>query len=864
MQNSSFGPWLKLKRKSLDLTREGLADRVGCAAATIRKIESEERRPSAQIVERLAEIFNIPASERDAFLRFARRGQHSVISDTAEEPPWQTGKNIPRTNIPAPVTSFVGREQDLALVCGYLSSPEIRLVTLIGPPGIGKTRLSIEAGRASQARFPEGVFFIPLAALDAGLVAPAIAQTLGYVETKNLSAEKQLFAGIGGKQILLILDNCEHIVESIAALVSDLLTACPFLKILATSREALRIPGEWLYSVPSLNTPKTNLPIGTDAASKFPALELFAERARAVRSDFALNPDNVQAVAAICAQLDGLPLAIELIAARVRVMSPEALLERLNAQFVLSADGMRAVSARQKTLNNAIDWSYSLLAPEEQKALTWLSVFAGGFTMEAAEAILDAMPTGRSVPDLIASLTDKSLLQHSVGICDEIRFSMLVTIQQFALNSLRRMGGEQEARSRHLAYFLELAEKGEIEIRGPSQVEWADLMESEHDNFRGALEWAVSTQNTKSALCLLRALGWPWEIRGHYSEAHCWLDEIRTLPDPGNFRAETAAVLNHIGRHSWTQGHIEDARALLLESQGIAQELGEDGELLLADALNWLGLVAILGDRDVKLSKSMFERALALNAKRGNQKGAAISTFHLGITEIDQNESAAFSLLEQSLATFDRFGDLFFIARVSDFLGKLCLKQGNLERAKHLFEQRLRNDKQVRFWDGIVEGWFDLGNLYFQQGNYEQASQCFEESVFACNEHGLNKFEPFYMSGVAALSLDDFTLAFRRFMHLFTPAQKEMNKEKIGAVLAGLSRVAGGTFQPERAARLEGAAQAILETQDFPYPLKNYTNFDRLIRAARQQLGDDLFDTLQTEGRAMTLEQAINYACQTL
>lgn len=854
MQANSFGHWLRLKRKSLDLTREGLADRVGCAAATIRKIETEERRPSAQIVERLAEIFGIPASERADFLHFARGGQRAAISDTAEELPWRKGKDAFPGNIPAPVTSFIGRERDLALVCGYLSSPEIRLITLVGPPGIGKTRLSIEAGRACQTGFPEGVFFVPLAALEAGLVASAIAQTLGYVE-------KRLFEGIGKKHILFILDNCEHMVETIAVLVADLLTACPFLKILATSREALRVPGEWLYSVPPLGTPQTNLPIEMNAASRFPALELFAERARAVRSDFALNPDNIQAVASICAQLDGLPLAIELIAARVRVMSPQALLQRLSNQFVLSADGMRAVPARQKTLNNAIGWSYSLLAPEEQKALAWLSVFAGGFTMDAAEAVLGSLQAESAIPDLVASLADKSLLQRSIGTCEEIRFGMLVTIQQFALNSLRRMDGEQEARNRHLAYFLALAEKGEIEMRGPSQVEWADRLESEHNNFRGALEWAVSTRNTESALRLLRALGWPWEVRGHYSDAHCWLDEIRTLPNLENYGAEYASALNHIGRHSWTQGNIEDARALLLESQRIAQELGEDGELLLADALNWLGLVVLYGNRDAGAAKSMFERALALNTKWGNKRGVALSTFHLGIAEIDKNESAAFSLLEQSLATFDRFGDLFFIARVSDFLGELCLKQGNLDRAKHLFEQRLRNDKEVRFWDGIVEGWFDLGNLHFQQGHYDQASQCFEESVFVCDEHSLNKFEPFYMSGVAALSLDDCTLAFQRFMHLLAPAQKEMNKGKIGAVLAGLSRVAGGTNQPERAARLNGAAQSILEAFDFPYHPKNHAGFERFLQIARQQLGNDIFDALQAEGRAMTLEQAVDYAC---
>src|SRR6185503_12191144 len=294
------------------------------------------------------------------------------------------------------------------------SNPKVRLVTLIGPPGIGKTRLSIETARAALSDFPDGVFFVALAPLeDPNLIASAVAQALGYVGARNISTTEQLKEGMGDKQMLLVLDNCEHLIENVASLAVELLSACPQLKIIATSRESLRIPGEWLYAVPAFDLPTERSSLDVESASNYPALTLFAERARAVRSDFSLNADNIETIAAICARLDGLPLVIELIAARMRLMTPQALLARLSRQFVLTADGMRAASERQKTLYNAIDWSYKLLPPKEQKLFVYLSVFSGGFTLEAVEAMFSRRMTEKSLPNLIALLLDKSLLKFA-------------------------------------------------------------------------------------------------------------------------------------------------------------------------------------------------------------------------------------------------------------------------------------------------------------------------------------------------------------------------------------------------------------------------------------------------------------------
>ena len=1054
MTEVSFGEWLKRKRKALDLTREELAERAGYSAATIRKIEDEERHPSTQVVERLAEVFDIPQDERDAFLRFARGDSRVAPSGNVEEAPWHVSpareqESNPRAhlvtflftdiensaklweqarekmkialqrhhdilnaaitsnggevfqivgdafcaafptvpgaisaavkaqqelyqeswdlpfpirvrmgihtgeadrtatgdyasnptlnrvarilnaahggqvllslgttdlvkdwlpaqlglrdmgehylknlihpehlfqlivdglpsdfpplntltrhhNLPVQLTSFVGREQEIALVHEYLSNDDIRLVTLMGPPGIGKTRLSIEAARAALPDFPDGAFFVALASLtEATLIAPTVAQSLGYVSTKNISTSNQLKEGIGNRQMLLVLDNCEHLIEDVAALVSDLLFACPQLTILATSRESLRIPGEWLYPVPAFGVPERSPSM--DTAFNFPALQLFAERARAVRPEFLLSNENVATISALCAHLDGLPLAIELIAARVRLMSPQALLDRLSDQFILSMDGMRAASERQRTLNNAIGWSYNLLSAEEQKLFAYLSVFSGGFTLESAEAMFSLNITARPVSDFVALLVDKSLIQRFPNEDGEPRYSMLVTIREYARERLREMGEEREIRDLHLAYFLNLAERADREVHGPAQVAWMDRLDLELDNFRAALDWCLSNRQTESLLRLFAALGWTWLVRWSFSESRSWLDKIRALPDFTDYPATYARILNTSVHQEWMAANYGEARSLVEESRAIWLGLDTAGKGGLAAALYLLGMIAMQkGDYDEAVS--YFEQSFELYQKCGDKWGMAFAKFLLGNIASQRGEDdSTLVWLKQSLDLFHELGDPWGMARSSQFLGQLFLEQGNYENARLYFDQHLRLDEGLHFKPGIVVALYNLGHLYRYQRDYDQAEQYYKKSLALSHEYGLKSIETsnnVYNLGMLALHRKKYPLAVQYFTDYFNVAPISVEKITAADLLIATAAIAAGINQPGRAAKLYGAAQALFETTDYRTLPFDQAEFDHHIQIAREQLGEERFEVLATEGRLMTMEQAIAYALE--
>jgi predicted ATPase/DNA-binding XRE family transcriptional regulator len=816
----TFGEWLKRQRNVRGLTREQLAHQIGCAAITLRKIETEERRPSAQIVERLAELFNIPSTERTSFLQFARGDSWSAPTAGVEDIPWRIRTKIPRSNLPTSLTSLIGREGDIARLVEYLSNPKIRLSTLIGPPGIGKTHLSIETAREALSRFADGVFFVPLASLeDSTLLAATVVRTLGFAETGHKPPIQRLKDGIGDKRMLLVLDNLEHIIQDSALLVSELLINCPQLKILATSREALRVPGEWLYPVSVLGVPTTAQlqSLDMEGASQFPALTLFAERACTVRPDFALSVNNVPSVATICAKLDGLPLAIELIAARIRLLSPESLLARLNDELILYADGMRAVSARQKTLHGAISWSYNLLSAEEQKLLAYLSIFAGGFTLSAAESIFSNASTSKTVFDAIASLLDKSLLQRTFGARGEPRFNMLLTVQHFALDRLRRLGEEAEIRRRHLAYFLDLAEQAESHFRGPDQFEWLDRLKVEQDNLRVAWDCALES-DAELALRFASALLDFWIMRGNPSEGRGWLAKL--LERTTNW-GQTAKYAHALGVAGWLAAYQQDrpaAQALLEEALRVARISADKKEI--AFALQWIGTTDYFR-HDEETAQSFVEERITIYQELRDQWGTAWATAIFGdLDALHGHYAAAEQRYVESLAKFQELGDKYRAARILNMLGELSRIQGDYDRAGKFYEENLEILRGLQIRPAAPT--FNLAWVSLHRGDHRKAKILFEESLRLYAE--------------------------------------EDDKNGMKNCVWGFAAVLGTTGNPNQAARLFGAAESFQENIGVYMVPPDQKEFDHYVTAVRGQLDEVVFVKAWAEGRAMTLEQAIEYA----
>jgi predicted ATPase/Tfp pilus assembly protein PilF len=724
--------------------------------------------------------------------------------------------------------------------------------------------LSVTSAQEVLHQFPDGAFFVALAPLeDPSLIALTIVQTLEFTEAEFKSPLERLRDGISGKQMLLVLDNLEHIIDGAASLVSDLLSICLRLKILTTSREALRVPGEWLYPVPPLSVPeRTELQSkAVEEIAQYSALTLFAERARAIRPDFTLNIDNIQAVANICSQLDGLPLAIELISARIRLMSPQTLLAKLTDQFVLSADGMRTVSARQKTLHNAIRWSYNLLSSEEQILFVRLSVFSGSFTIDAVEAIFSRTVINKSVSDHITLLLDKSLLQRELDSDAEPRFSLLVTLHQFALVHLRQMGEETQVRNWHLAYFLDLAEKADMEIHGSAQVAWLDKIESEYDNFRAALEWCLSQKYTETAIRLLSALEWSWRVRGHHHEIQIWFNSIHSLADSAEYPAIYAKLLVRVGRTCWLLGAYQDAHIYLEESQAICLKLGNESEQVLAETLDILGMVEGNTGNEKK-SVALHQQGLELYRKWGNKRGMAESMFHLGIPTVERFDvELSLSLLEQSLILFQGLGDLWGIARVSQGLGELYLAQQNYKKAKVCFDKHLSIDEKLRFRQGHLMALISLGDFHRYQGDYRSAETYYNKSLAMAREYGLDWIGySYYSLGMLALHQNDYVSAMKRFSQLFEIDRKRNENSSTCELLFNSAAIAGGTNRPERSAKLYGAAQALIDISKYRVPAFDRKEFDRHIQIARSQVGEATFEALAAEGHAMTMEQAVAYA----
>ncbi len=656
-----FGQWLKRRRKALDLTQAELAQQVPCAVITLQKIEAGRRRPSKQMAERLAVHLGLAADERPAFVRFARMesgtDEADALSQTAQLASWSSWPRL-FTNLPLPPTPLIGRDQDIASVRERLLGHANRLLTLIGPPGVGKTRLAIQAGTSLLDDFGDGVYFVALAPVgDPNLVAATIAQTLDVDETADRSFAAGLKEYLRDKHMLLVLDNFEQVVTA-APLVSQLLAECPWLSILVTSRAPLRIRRERQFPIPPLAVP-TGAHAGFDPLDlmHYSAIALFVERARAVGPDFALTTENAETVATICARLDGLPLAIELVAARIGVLPPQVLLERLGARLVLHSDGLRDLSERHRTLHRAIEWSYALLTPDEQEMFARVSVFVGGWTLAAAESVAFGAngQSSLSAMDALTSLVNNSLVVQREQ-SGEPRFTLLETVRAYALERLAESGEEQMVRQRHAEYYLALAEEADPHLRTAEQLVWLDRLEAERGNMRAALAWFLErTADEEQALRLAGALGWFWTVRSHVSEGRNW--STRALQMGGHTDpALRARVLNRAGMLSWP-GALPRARSQVEKSLGILREQGPSQHWDLAHALTSFAVIMTY-ETDSDAVQSACEEALALFQQLQDKWGVALALCVLGEAHLLRHDySGACSRFEESLALFRQAGD---------------------------------------------------------------------------------------------------------------------------------------------------------------------------------------------------------------
>jgi predicted ATPase/transcriptional regulator with XRE-family HTH domain len=800
----SFGQWLKRRRKALDLTQEELAQRVPCAVVTLQKIEAGKRRPSKQMAERLAEHLGIAADERPAFVRLARLepdAQWPVSLSPAQFAAWSPWSRRP-TNLPASPIPLIGREREVAAVRKHLLADGARLLTLLGPPGVGKTSLAVQVGTSLLDDFGDGVYLVALAPVDAPhLVAVTIAQTLGVDETAHRSFVTGLKEYLRDKHMLLVLDNFEQVVEA-APLVSQLLAECPWLSVLVTSRALLRVRRERRFVVPPLAWPP-GVDVDWEPAKwvRYSAIVLFVERAQAIRPDFALTPDNAGAIAAICARLDGLPLAIELVAARIGTLPPQALLERLGTALMLHSDGVRDAPERHRTLHNAIDWSYALLSPEEQGLLARLGVFLGGWTLDAAESVAwGSNHSALTTLDALTSLVNNSLVaQPEHG--DQPRCALLETIRAYALERLAERGEEPMVRQRHAEYYLALAEEADRHLRTAEQQMWLDRLEAERCNLRAALAWFLdNTADAERGLRLAGALGHFWNIRGHVSEGRAW--STQALQRGRHVRpALRAKVLLWGGMLSWP-GDLPVARSMVEESLVLLRESGPEQQWDLAVALTGYGLIKAY-EADSNAVQSACEEALALFEQMQDKWGAALALCVLGEAHLLRHDyTGASSRFAESLSLFRETGDKWGMGTPLLNWGYTDSLQGNLEAARARLEEsislhRAVGERAVRSLTLNI-----LAQVVQQQGDYEQAMVLYAESLDLLRKMGLEASAADVLCNLAYLaqSQGHYPLAAKLYGEGLALFSKQGNEQGMAKCRTGLAAVTGVPEEVESSA----------------------------------------------------------------
>ena len=724
------------------------------------------------------------------------------------------------TDLPAQRTAFVGREKEVAAARELLLRPGMRLVTVTGPGGIGKTRLAVKVASGLTEHFAGGTHFVPLSSIsDPGLIASVIVQTLGIREAGGQSPLEILRENLQDSwraPMLLLLDNFEHLMRA-APIVAELLAMGPNLKIMVTSRAALHVYGEHEFPVPPLAMPDPQAKPPVEALARYSAVALFMQRAAAVRPDFELNQENASAVTEICLRLDGLPLAIELAAARVKVLSPSAMRTRLTSRLQLLTGGARDMPQRQQTLRAAIDWSYDLLSAAEQKLFRRLSVFAGGCTLEGAEAVCDSKgDLDLDLLDGMASMVDKSLMQQVEQVRVESRFAMLETIREYGLEKLESSGEKALTKRAHAAYCMVLAEEEATEQSGTEGTEWLARFDRDHDNFRAALEWLTETGDAEWGLRLGTALFRFWETREYLAEGRARLGKLLKMAGAAAATKARARALFSAGVLASEQGDYAAAEGLVRESLEIALDLGDKQGA--AVSLNALAINA-RGRGDLSVARSLFEGSLDLWREVGDQKAVARSLSNLANTaKLQGDNGRARTLYGECLSIFQELGDRTGVAWSMNYQGDVARDQGDSVAAGTLYEQALAIFRELGDRWGIAGTLADLGSLAREQGNYASARTLYSQSI-------------------------------RMF--------QELDHKRGIARLLECFATAAARQEAERSLRLAGAAAALRQNIGAPLTPVEQAKLEMNLQPARQALSNAAGVTAWLEGWALPAEKAI-------
>ncbi len=807
----------------------------------------------------------------------------------ASFPPLRTLSGA-KHNLPAQLTSFVGREAEMQTLRQLLASH--RLVTLTGVGGCGKTRLCLHTAADLLEQYPDGIWLAELAPVsDPQWIPQAVAGALGLKEEGGTPLLQTVCTWLKGRTALLLLDNCEHLLEGAARFCEALLRQCPTVRILASSREGLGIAGEQTMRIPSL--------------AEREAVELFVERARLQQPLFALEGSNRTAVEAVCARLDGIPLAIELAAARVRAMSVEQIGDRLDQRFRLLTGGSRHLLPRQQTLRALIDWSYDLLGEGERLLLARVSVFVGGFSLEGCEGICSGgLVEEWEVLDLLTSLVDKSLVQYEGG-----RYRLLETVRQYGLEKLAEFGEAEAVRGHHRDWYAKLAAEAKQQMEGPQQVEWFFRLELEHGNFCAALEWCIAEGNVEAVsrgLQMSADLQRFWEVRGHWQAGRELLEGLFAARKGGEDASAEAGALCCAGAMSMYQGAYHSARGQYEQALAIYQEIGERN--CEAACMNGLGSVA-LNTGDYSAAREQYEQALVIRREIGDRNGEAGCLNNLGLVALNTGDhSAAREYLEQALAMHQALHNRNREAWCLNNLGFIVLNTGDYPAAGEFLKQSLVINQEIQNRALEEINLYGLASVSLNTADYAAARSCYEQSLVICREIGNMAWEAGCMNGLGSVALHtgDYSAA-RGYYEQALAINREIGnraweaislyglgsvalqagdytaargylEQALAVYLAVYSEIGNAPGQIEvlegfagywcavdehmRAARLYGASATLRTDLGMPLSPSEAVQQKQWREACEAALGTEQYALCQQEGRALTLEQAVSLALQ--